>query len=151
MAPQPSLSGFWRRLMPPDAPGLRSGGETRFRGEVGADTGVGRGHVPLLRLPLPPIDVVAALLEAAWPAAVLEVVGVVDLDKGVAFGGLGAVSWRGGGPGGGSRVGRGWIARLECGQATMAARAAWLWALVDRGGGGGAEAPGFITYPVQFW
>ncbi|XP_044318204.1 probable serine/threonine-protein kinase PBL16 [Triticum aestivum] len=33
----------------------------------------------------------------------------------------------------------------------MAARAAWLSALVDRGGGGGAEAPGFITYPVPFW
>ena len=109
--------------------------------------GVDRGHGPLLRLPLPPVDVVAALLEADWPPAVLEVVGVADLCKVVAFGSFGVVSWRGGGPGGGSRVGRGRIARLGCGQATMAARAAWLRVLADRGDGR-AEAPGYITYPV---
>ncbi|XP_044349676.1 uncharacterized protein [Triticum aestivum] len=44
-------------------------------------------------------------------------------------------------------VGRGRAARLGCGQATMAAWAAWLRVLTDRGGERG-EAPGYITYLV---
>lgn len=31
----------------------------------------------------------------------------------------------------------------------MTARVAWLRVLADRGGGGGVEAPGYITYPVR--
>ena len=73
----------------------------------------------------------------------------MDLYKVMAFGGFRVVSWRGGSPGGGSRVGRGRIVRLGCGQATMAVRAAWLWMLADQGGGGGAEAPGYITDRVR--
>ena len=49
-----------------------------------------------------------------------------------------------------SCVGRGRAARLGCGQATMAAWAAWLRVLSDWGGGS-VEAPGFITYPVCVW
>lgn len=80
-------------------------------------------------------------LEAGWPPVVLEVVGVADLGKVMAFGSFGVVSWRGGSPGGGSHVDRGRIAWLGWAQATMAARVAWLWAIADRGGGRGGEAP----------
>ena len=54
--------------------------------------------------PSPGRCMVAALPEAGWPPAILEVVGVADLTKAVAFGCYRVVSWRGGGPGGGSRT-----------------------------------------------